>query len=358
MKIGIITFHRADNYGAVLQCYALQEVIRQWGHEVEVIDYRNSHIESAYTFHFPKGEIVRNTILLNFKAAKGAYKKYYSKTHDHAYFENFRKKYLKLSETSRGAELPQKYDVYIIGSDQMWSVDCGGGYDPIFFGQFTHSPNSRICGYAISSTGDFVKYMELDQIRKIVSSFSSLAFREHKIADLVKCITGRDTTVTIDPTLLTNSSLWDVIVDQKWMQRKYVVFYEVRAPQNNKLGVYSKAKQYAQLHNLELIDLRNGSYSVTDFVSAIKYAECVFTSSFHATVFSVIFHTPLYAFRLHDAGDNRYVNILKALQLDGNLVELASDTRLCPTYDGNKVEELLRKLRNHSEIYLKQILDE
>lgn len=142
------------------------------------------------------------------------------------------------------------------------------------------------------------------------------------------------------------------------MQRKYVVFYEVRAPQNNKLGVYSKAKQYAQLHNLELIDLRNGSYSVTDFVSAIKYAECVFTSSFHATVFSVIFHTPLYAFRLHDAGDNRYVNILKALQLDGNLVELASDTRLCPTYDGNKVEELLRKLRNHSEIYLKQILDE
>ena len=70
MKIGIITFHRADNYGAVLQCYALQEVIRQWGHEVEVIDYRNSHIESAYTFHFPKGEIVRNTILLNFKAAE------------------------------------------------------------------------------------------------------------------------------------------------------------------------------------------------------------------------------------------------------------------------------------------------
>ncbi len=358
MKVGIITFHRADNYGAVLQCYALQEVIQQWGHDVEIIDYRNPHIESAYTFYYPKGDIVRNAVIFNFKAAKEAYIKYQTKIHDHAYFEDFRNKFLKLSETCNGTQLPQKYDVYIIGSDQMWTVDCGGGYDPVFFGQFPHPPKSKMCGYAISSVGDFVKYMELDQIRKIVSSFSSLAFREHKISELVKCITGRDSAVTIDPTLLTSSSLWDAIVDQKWSNRKYVVFYEVRAPRNNKLGVFFKAKKYARLHNLDFIDLRNGSYNVTDFVSAIKYAECVFTSSFHATVFSVIFHTPLYAFRLHDAGDNRYVNILNSLQLESNLVELTDDTSLCPRYDGNKVENLLQKLRNQSEKYLKQILKE
>lgn len=48
MKVGIITYHRAHNYGAVLQCYALQEVLKRMGHDTQIIDYRQPFIEKLY----------------------------------------------------------------------------------------------------------------------------------------------------------------------------------------------------------------------------------------------------------------------------------------------------------------------
>ena len=50
MKIGILTFHRAHNYGAVLQCYALQEILQRLGYDVYVIDYRQPTLEYAYKY--------------------------------------------------------------------------------------------------------------------------------------------------------------------------------------------------------------------------------------------------------------------------------------------------------------------
>ena len=60
MRIGILTFHRAHNYGAVLQCYALQETLKRMGHDVQVIDYRQPWIEDFYNL-FCRNMIRRNS---------------------------------------------------------------------------------------------------------------------------------------------------------------------------------------------------------------------------------------------------------------------------------------------------------
>ena len=66
MRIGILTFHRAHNYGAVLQCYALQEVLSRMGYRVEIVDYRQPFIESFYRIRFPKRFFFEKIIRLDF----------------------------------------------------------------------------------------------------------------------------------------------------------------------------------------------------------------------------------------------------------------------------------------------------
>lgn len=319
MKVGIITFHNANNYGAVLQCYALQEVIRKIGHEVEIIDYENQFIKQLYIPKLDKRLVLHHFLRLSV----WQYWKYHkARKQRYSLFEQFRRRFLTLSEKVTKREIPPKYDAYIIGSDQMWSIQCGGGYDPIFFGQFEKPHTSKLIGYSISGTGDFIPHFTLEKIKDIANSFDHLSFREEKLCNLLNCITGGHFTVTVDPTLLTNSKDWDGLINKDWSKSNYVVLYQMGRPASpNQNSIYIKALKYAKSHGYELIDLLQHPYGVDDFVSAIKYAKCVFTTSFHATAFSIIFNTPFLSFCLHNGRDDRYVNLLHQLGMDDHLYE-------------------------------------
>ena len=342
MKIGIITFHNADNYGAVLQCYALQQFLIGMGHEVNIIDYRNSHIEEVYTPQKTLRKVFKSIIKLNYK------KEYINRSHKREAFNVFRSKYLNLSLRVHKDNIPQNYDTYIIGSDQMWTIKCSGGYDPIFFGNFKRPENSRLIGYAISSQADFLVPLSIEEFVKSVASFDALSFREKKIADLVYCITERQAPVTIDPTLLSTEDIWTPIINNKWSKRKYVVVYEVR----QKGIIEKKAKEYARNHQLELVNLSSDGYGIEDFVSAIKYAQCVITTSFHATVFSVIFRTPLCSIQLHDGGDERYVSLLNRLNLRHHIYSIENDISNIPEMKEYGLEELLTSYKQESIDFL------
>lgn len=346
MKVGIITFHNADNYGAVLQCYALQQFLIRMGHVVEVIDYRNSHIEDLYELKYELKSVIKSIIKLRFRID------YLNRSHKRAAFKAFRSKYLKLSEHVHKDNIPQNYDAYIIGSDQVWTVKCSGGYDPVFFGKFQRPENSLLIGYAISSQADFLAPLSLEDIEESVAAFDSLSFREKKISDLVYRITNRHTPITIDPTLLSDEDLWNPIIRTQWSKRKYVVVYEVR----KKGSIEKKALEYARKHNLELVNLSRSGYGIEDFVSVIKYAQGVITTSFHATVFSVIFRTPLCSIKLHDGGDERYVSLLTSLNLKQHIFALEDDITAIPEIKEDGLAALLNSYRQESVDFLKSNL--
>lgn len=345
MKVGIITFHNADNYGAVLQCYALQQFLIRMGHVVEVIDYRNSHIEKSYEHQNKLKEVIQSIIKLK-------YKEYINRSHKRAAFKAFRLKYLKLSEHVHKDNIPQYYDAYIIGSDQVWTVKCSGGYDPVFFGNFQRPNNSLLIGYAISSQADFLVPLSIEDIQERVAAFDSLSFREYKIADLVYRITNRHTSITIDPTLLSDEDLWNPIIKPQWGKRRYAVVYEVR----KKGSIEKKAEEYARKNNLELVNLSRGGYGIEDFVSIIKYAQGVITTSFHATVFSVIFRTPLCSIKLHDGGDERYVSLLNILKLKQHILSVEDEIPTIPKINEEGLAALLNSYRQESVGFLKSKL--
>ena len=119
MKIGILTFHRALNYGAVLQCYALKKTLQKCNVSVEVIDYRNKFIEKFYSpFYIEK---------FNIRKIGYMFYSFYSKCKRNIIFKQFRRDYLSLSNRTYNqnniSDADYEYNAIIVGSDQVWNFN-------------------------------------------------------------------------------------------------------------------------------------------------------------------------------------------------------------------------------------------
>ena len=354
MKIGIITYHRALNYGAVLQCYALQTILKKRGNEVYVIDYRQPTIEKLYNLKFKFNDLWQAIKGIHPKSLLAMYR-HFKNVHK---FQKFINQHLTCTEPCLRNSIPQDFDAYIIGSDQMWSFNCVGGYEPVYFGEFKRKANSRLYGYAISSCGDFITQIDTPKLQALLSNFTRYSLREDRIARQLAPITGNLATVCLDPTLLLDEKDWTPLIDPKYLCKKYILIYQVRRPKDTPNYIEEVAYHYAKDNNYEIIDMSPRNNSVIEFISAIKYAQCVFTSSFHATVFAIVFNRPFYTFVLNDGHDGRYINILKALGLDQHLINIKEDIRFplaTPFNNSNIISKKLTLLREESLNFIESI---
>ena len=353
MKIGILTFHRAHNYGAVLQCYALQEVLKGMGHDVQVIDYRQPFLEKAYTPF-----ILRNCVGNFVHVKKEAYRYLRGvpeRRRRQQFFEHFTTNRLHLTAPCDASSIPQDFDVYLIGSDQLWNPIClGKKLDPVYLGEFKRPEGSTLLGYAISTPLGAFDNMGDKQLMNVVKSFHALSMREETTAKVIGCLTGITPQVCCDPTLLTDASLWNAVTNDKFKNRKYVLVYEVRWPRGDHDLLQRKAAAIASRLGCEVVTIGLGQYPVEDFVSLFKYASHVVTSSFHGTVFSLIFNRPFYSVKLKDGFDGRYENLLAALDADSQCVDM--DFEPTPALvDYIKINAALKNYRAKSLTFLKQI---
>lgn len=360
MKIGILTFHRAYNYGAVLQCYALQCYLRNLGHEVFVIDYRQSWTESLRKVismgkmkqlsRHPKALFVY--LLDSINRQKKMQKSEFI-------FNSFVDTFLNVQDICfQYKDFPTDYDCYIIGSDQVWGKSClGGDFDEIYMGRFPHMRQAKVVGYAISSNFESISSMDSKLLTDISERFTALSFREKKISEMIGGATKTYYPTCVDPTLLCNKSVWDKIIDSSWEKKQFILIYEARDSVKHPNLLYRKAYEMQRLAggNLGIINLSKMEYSVSDFVSAFKYAKCIITTSFHATVFSVIFHRPFYSIMLNDGADGRYVNLLAQLGLSSQCV-LPDFYPLIPDVNYSDIDNLLMRYRRQSVDFLNKTL--
>lgn len=356
MKIGILTFHRAHNYGAVLQCYALQEILKRMGHDVQVIDYRQPWIEDFYSL-FCRNMIRRNSSSAGelFRYMKGSLKKWLLAPRKSANFREFREEFLNLSLPCQ-EHIPQNYDCYVVGSDQLWSLHClGGVLDKVYLGGFERPACSRLVGYAISADMKSVQASK-EMIAAMAPAFDALSMREKEVAETVEQITGRPCEVCLDPTLLTDASLWNPLMTPVEKGR-YVLMYEVRWNPRTKGRLKKKAEELAAAvgPDCRVIDLTRVDRPVNEFVSLFRNATYVVTTSFHGIVFSLIFGVPFYAFPLWGGYDLRYTELLESLDAEDRLVSF--DTELVPgPMDFAPLKEKLVVLQARSSEFLERNL--
>ncbi len=356
MRIGILTFHCAYNFGAVLQCYALYSTIKSLGHDVEIINYRPDYLATRRpTFHWYT--FINRSPWRLIERVKGIKK---SKAH-YQKFTEFCNQNLILSPLCTSQEelkeVCNKYDCAIVGSDQVW-CEKYNGHDGSWFGVDTQNKLKWI-GYAVSAG-----HTQYDSVtlKKLTGRFEAIGARELDLyKTLGSCLNSKIAHV-LDPTLLAPSNIWG-----KWsspiLREPYILTYQGRETDYTFRLAKSIAKQLG-IKKIIPVDFYsnvkgNGfeTYvcSPSEFVALVKNASCVVTTSFHGTAFSVILGTPFYTIRLNDGADGRSQDLLDNIHLSERMVDVNSDVAFSE-YDTVAVHNELSRLKEQSLIFLKNSL--
>ena len=329
MKIGILTFHCAHNYGAVLQCYATQEFLKNKGHDVEIIDYRPSFLLKPYKLIDKNRFVSKNLILFAKKAIMESLMLFYRIKRWYG-FESFIKNKLNLSSIVYEKNIPDDYDVYIIGSDQVWSPKITQGFDNVYFADFSFVKGTRkYIAYAASMEVQSLNIEQKKFLSKALMPFDNISVREKNLCDLLQPLTLKEIYQVLDPTLLIDSSIWNKIAISPKIPQKYVLVYQVRVNERTVQIANNIAKQIGGIVIETVAWLHRGCFknkyqtaSPETFLGLIKHATCIVTTSFHGTAFSVVFNKPFYTLLLNDGGDSRSLSLLESVGLSERAISL------------------------------------
>ena len=335
MKIGILTFHRAINFGAVLQCYALYRTLSDMGHDVEVIDYRPVYIEKyrklLYWKNYKKLGLLKKIKNLIFLPLT-----YRNKKKSAQVFDAFLNKHINTSKIVKDANDISSYDVIFFGSDQRWNPRICEGYDPLYYGQFPKGKTKFVSYAASLGTPQNLNKEQWDKIFLLLKSFDAISVRETKLTEYLQS-GGIEAQSVLDPTLLASKDIFERIVE-KPRETGYVLLYMLEEYSN----AIEFAKNIAKQKNLKLIRVRAQASqsirkrnsnevipnSVGEFLGYFKYADYVVNISFHGTAFSVIFNKNFYT--LKSRNFERAYGLLDSLGLLSRFV--SSDETVLPSH--------------------------
>ena len=290
-KIGILTFHRALSYGAMLQAYALQNFMLSLGIDNEIVDYNCKYMVDHYQKNFRKtyGNPIKG-LGWNLMTLSGIKKE--RKTRD-----AFVKEHLVLSKSYTAdniSDAKENYSAFITGSDQVFSPTCVG-FDPVYF--LTFAKPEQKYSYAASIATKNIPENIKDEFKNRIRDFQKYSLREQSGATIVKDLTGKDAFVNIDPTLLLTKESWDKLATDV-LDEPYIFLFTVHKPKNlvNYALELSRKTGLKVIYLNKLKNIKNENLQYMDpvtadkFVGLIKNASYVCTNSFHATAFSVIYH--------------------------------------------------------------------
>lgn len=369
-KVGILTFHCAHNYGAVLQAYALQQHLASLGYFVEIIDYRPVYITECYkqsiSFYRPYFNPLKKVlsyVKMIFLYLCDRFKnktKYKIIKQSRVRFNQFIETKLNLSSNSyeKSFDLNFDYDFYVIGSDQVWNSNITRGFDKIFFGAFKVSDNCRIITYAASMSNYSSMSKDLDIIRKYLHNLHAIGVRELELQDYLNSYFNIQSELVLDPTLLVDPQFFCKIATTPLIKEKYILVYS--------LGLFDEemriAKLVSQKNDIPIVVLKGETRSMTynnkvysispeEFLGLFQKASFVVTASFHGTVFSIINNKPFYSIKSGTDKDSRLQTLLSLLNLTDRFLN-KGDYPCFDCLDFSITNEKLKLLRMRSNEFL------
>lgn len=308
LRIGILTFWwSADNYGQLLQCYALQKYLRNAGHDAFLIRYNS---ENDAKSSFPLKIFKAFNPVLIFKYLKDKNRKRLCRVEqkkNDRHFDDFRATYIVQSERIYNSyielkENPPEADCYIVGSDQVWNFygmrlrKCRNLVHAYFldFG----SPGTKRMSYAASWSCSGLRADIAREIRSLLAKFDYVSVREKSGIDVCTSCGYENAEFQCDPTLLLGAENYRDLYRENEIRnpaQKYLFLYML----NNECDFdVDSAYRFAEIRNLDVVyvtgngvvDSRKKTFAtIPEWLSLVDNAEYVITNSFHCCVFSLIF---------------------------------------------------------------------
>lgn len=357
MKIGIITFQCAHNYGAVLQAYALKEYLKSLGHSVNIINYRPCYIVNAYRkinlrYWLSKNPykcIIRLFIELVIKPIR--IKRWYA-------FEDFMNKSLELYPYNKNEDYLE-FHTLVLGSDQIWNPGItGGNFDGVYFGS---NAKCNIVSYAASSRFEKLSKQQKNFFSVSLSKLKHISVRESSLCNLLQPLVNKKITTVVDPTLLAGRRIFDKIAIPP-KKNKYLLLYQIGRWKELK----TLAVKIAEKLNIEVIEITSHPIipgkgliqmaSPSEFIGYFQNASFIVTTSFHGLAFAITYNKEFYCLKQNSDADLRLLSLLNKLNLENRFLEIGEEPNF-ETINYTKVNEKLDKEVELSTEYLKIALN-
>lgn len=382
MKIGIITFWQSnDNYGQVLQCFALQQQLIKLGHKPFLIKYvpLQKIIRTSIAGKLWKIVQIYPIFLRLRKMQKAKQAKAFALKNRQRRFDEFRENHIVtngaiyhgLSDIQNN---PPEADCYLCGSDQVWSMLLDNDENQAFYLNFGDKDTKRIA-YA-ASFGRDVYPMELNgKLRDMLAKFNAVSVREKTGINICKKV-GIQAVDVLDPTLLLSVKEYVRIIETPSVRGKYFYTYSINVTSPNKELRWKQLAEYAAQSGLMSVTTTSSGYfagreicsgtkyvyvTIPQWLGYINNSEFVATTSFHGVAFCLILHKNFVYFPLmgkYAKGNSRVVSLLDFLGLHEKIFDGAMSVRQCVEYsiDWNTVEQKIALKRKESLSFLKNSL--
>lgn len=373
-KVGILTFHAALNYGSVLQAQATQAVISRLGYDAELIDYRlpvMDRYDSVYCargHHGWKGRALRALYPLKKRERTERIRK----------FEAYEKEHLVMSDRRYSSpreleEIREAYDVFVSGSDQIWSEgvpEIKLSEEGAIRGYFLAFTDRKKISYASCTAA--MKEEALRAYQKELERYAFLSAREKKGADAIEKILGRKVELVLDPSLLLTKEDWAAFAgSERLVEEPYLLLYSLRCGRvqrswMNAIKAFNKSRKLKVVVIAPYFELpMPGALNMLasgpeEFLNLFRYAEVVFTDTFHGTAFAVNFNRPVYSIgNKYWKEDVRKSFLLQSLGMEDRLIGDEADITAVEDYhyDYSRVNRVLEEKREASLAYLKAALE-
>jgi hypothetical protein len=352
MKIGILTFHFAYNYGAMWQCYGLQQALKRLGYnDVEVINV----IPSKWHWF-----LMGIPLKISIDSVRKALIKLKHYKENKKPFDVFRKQYITCSNyftMDAISECTRKYDAIIVGSDQVWAPsqqkDC------LYFLNWQPAYRGLKIAYAPCCALKATNIKHKDTLRKALNDFNSLSARNDTTCQFVENITGKKVPLVPDPTMLTDYS--NLITNDYKSKTKYILSFVLGSDiKGGNDAAISKLKElYKEAKIIAVVAAKSNPiivnyadevrYNVTpvEWLNLIAHAQLVYTDSFHCTVFSMKFHVPFIAYYSSPTRKSRFVDLSNRFAVGDHIITSVSElsqAAILPPADCDTILEEQRRI--------------
>lgn len=356
----IVTITDYSNYGNRLQNYALQTLLSQY--EDATTAYMELGISNEIKKLISKGRRLARPLkeIISSKDQKLQIAR--AKR-----FRDFSTKFIKDKDfrlTQQSGLTPKAADNYsrvIIGSDQVWNPQWLTNEElALRLGSFARDDHS-IISYAASFGTSTVRESSLPIFRQYLPRLKAISVREFQGSELIKKITGLDSTVVLDPTLMINAKEWKKITDNFITEdERYILTYFLGHPTD---AQEQSIQEYAKRHNCHIrriLDPRDRKTYLAgpqDFVELFSKASYVFTDSYHACCFSILFKKQFTVFNRSGKSGKENMNSRMETLFDlFNLKSTVLTSGTAPKINYSEVDQLLTRHRLDSRQWLESAM--
>lgn len=364
MKIGILSYPLNNNYGCYLQTFALLKFLKDQGFDVEYIYRRHNKPSVKFYIKYAINTIINN--ILNYKWQSPFYNyewEYMVKTGKNLipFFENYIVPHTELIYTTNKLKIIcTKYDVIIVGSDQVWRAELLPNIEDYFLLFMLNKDTKRIA-YAASFGKKEPGYTskQMTRCKKGISRFEKVSVREDLGIDLIrkygwKCSNPQ---VVLDPTMLLNKQ--DYISLIKGFRYDQTVFGYILDQTEEKNSILEMVSNELNIKYFNILAENNTNYfnypSVERWLGMIVNSAFVVTDSFHGAVFSIIFNKPFIVIVNEERGAARFDTLLGMFNLKCRILDDVKkmSTIVMAKINWEEVNRILIEKRKESISFLK-----